>query len=160
MLSSACSESSSFPTCRLRCDRCGAPCGIRASSGNRRTVQTATKFFSVDPDRLTARDEALFFGALRTGNATFKRTDQARLRTIEQGLPLVRAANTGISAIIDSYGRIETSLDLGLEGVLEGQLPKALPPTLYARAGDWSLLALMLLLGMIGFAARCAIRSR
>lgn len=85
---------------------------------------------------------------------------QARLRTIEQGLPLVRAANTGISAIIDPYGRIETSLDLGLEGVLDGQLPKALASTLYARAGDWSLLVLMLLLGMIGFAAKYANRSR
>jgi apolipoprotein N-acyltransferase len=85
---------------------------------------------------------------------------QARLRTIEQGLPLVRAANTGISAIIDPYGRIETSLDLGLEGVLDGQLPKALAPTLYSRTGDWSLLALMLVLGMIGFAAKYANPSR
>ncbi len=79
---------------------------------------------------------------------------QARLRTIEQGLPLARAANTGISAIIDSYGRIVTSLGLGQEGVLDGTLPKALPPTLYARAGDWMLLVLMLLLGAIGIVVR------
>ena len=58
------------------------------------------------------------------------------LRAIEQGLPLVRAANTGISAVIDPVGRTVASLGLGLEGVLDSPLPSALPPTLYARAGD------------------------
>jgi apolipoprotein N-acyltransferase len=59
---------------------------------------------------------------------------QARLRTIEEGLPLVRAATTGISAIIDPYGRILESLSLGAEGVLDGNLPKALAPPLAARS--------------------------
>ncbi len=55
---------------------------------------------------------------------------QARLRSIEEGLPLVRAANTGISAIVDSLGRIVASLPLGKTDVLDGALPKALdgPP--------------------------------
>jgi len=79
---------------------------------------------------------------------------QARLRTIEQGLPLARAANTGISAIIDSYGRIEASLDLGSEDVLDGTLPAALAPTVYARTGDWMLAGLSLLLCMAGIAVR------
>ena len=70
---------------------------------------------------------------------------QARLRAIEQGLPLVRAANTGISAVLDPYGRILESLPLGVEGVLDGSLPKALPPTLFARFGDWIALAMWLL---------------
>jgi apolipoprotein N-acyltransferase len=61
---------------------------------------------------------------------------QARLRAIEEGLPLVRAANTGISAIVDPLGRILRSLPLGVEDVLDSALPAALPPTPYARFGD------------------------
>ena len=71
---------------------------------------------------------------------------QARLRSIEQGLPLVRAANTGISAIIDAHGRIAASLPLGEEGVLDGVLPRRLPPTIYARVGDVMLAGLIALL--------------
>lgn len=58
---------------------------------------------------------------------------QARLRAIEQGLPLIRAANTGISAIIDPYGRILEDLPLGEAGVLDGFLPKSLPPTVFSE---------------------------
>jgi apolipoprotein N-acyltransferase len=79
---------------------------------------------------------------------------QARMRTIEQGLPLIRAANTGISAIIDAYGRIDQSLSLGAEGVLDGQLPKSLPPTVYALAGDTMLAGLIILLGLVAMALR------
>lgn len=61
---------------------------------------------------------------------------QARLRAIEEGLPLVRAANTGISAVIDPAGRITAALPLGAEGVLDARLPKSAPPTLYAALGD------------------------
>jgi apolipoprotein N-acyltransferase len=61
---------------------------------------------------------------------------QARVRAIEQGLPLVRAANTGISAVIDPLGRIVAELGLGIEGVLDSKLPSAIPPTVYARTGN------------------------
>lgn len=61
---------------------------------------------------------------------------QARLRAVETGLPLVRAANNGISAIVDSHGRVLRSLPLGAEGVLDGPLPVTAPPTIYARFGD------------------------
>ena len=57
----------------------------------------------------------------------------ARLRSIEEGIPMVRAADTGISAIIDPVGRILKSLPLGSEGVLDGQLPKVNPSTLFSR---------------------------
>jgi apolipoprotein N-acyltransferase len=61
---------------------------------------------------------------------------QARMRAIEEGLPLVRAANTGISVVADPVGRIVARLDLGVEGVVDSRLPVAISPTPYARAGD------------------------
>src|SRR6476620_9581392 len=56
---------------------------------------------------------------------------QARLRAIEQGLPLVRAANTGISVVTDPVGRIVAQLDLGVEGILDSRLPAAVTATPY-----------------------------
>lgn len=76
---------------------------------------------------------------------------QARLRAIEKGLPMVRVANTGISAMIDPKGRITASLPLGVDGALDVPLPHILPATIYSRAGDWPLLALLVLLASFGF---------
>jgi apolipoprotein N-acyltransferase len=66
----------------------------------------------------------------------YQHLQQARLLAIEEGLPLVRAANTGISAVIDPMGRIVARLGLGVEGVLDSGLPAAIAPTIYARSGD------------------------
>jgi apolipoprotein N-acyltransferase len=70
---------------------------------------------------------------------------QARLRAVEEGLPVVRAANSGISAIIDGYGRISASLGVGRRGILDGQLPVGLYPTIYGQLGDSILLVLVVL---------------
>jgi len=70
----------------------------------------------------------------------------ARMRAVEQGLPLVRAANSGISGIVDPYGRVTTRIDLGVAGVTEGGLPLALAPPPYARLGDTPAIVLWLLL--------------
>lgn len=82
---------------------------------------------------------------------------QARLRAIEQGLPLVRVANTGISAVIDARGRVTGPpvpgqegphlLALGQAGVIDAPLPGALPPTPYVRWGE-APTAILLLLGL------------
>jgi apolipoprotein N-acyltransferase len=66
----------------------------------------------------------------------YQHFQQARVRAIEEGLPLVRAANTGISAVVDPFGRVIASLPLGVEGVLDAPLPQPIAPTAYARLGD------------------------
>ncbi len=62
---------------------------------------------------------------------------QARLRAVEQGLPVLRAANTGVSAVIDAKGRVLATVALNTDGHLDAAVPPALPSTLYARTGDW-----------------------
>ncbi|MBL9048401.1 MAG: apolipoprotein N-acyltransferase, partial [Tabrizicola sp.] len=76
---------------------------------------------------------------------------QARLRAIEQGLPLVRVANTGVSAVITATGQVAADLSgspallgMGRRGVIDAALPGALPPPPYARMGDLPLLVLLL----------------
>ncbi|MGZ8331039.1 MAG: apolipoprotein N-acyltransferase [Rhodoplanes sp.] len=61
---------------------------------------------------------------------------QARLRAIEEGLPLVRAANSGISAVVDPLGRVVAALPLGHEGVVDSGLPQRIADPLYSRSGD------------------------
>jgi apolipoprotein N-acyltransferase len=76
----------------------------------------------------------------------------ARVRAIEEGLPVARDANTGITAMIDPLGRITRHLDLGQMGALDANLPRALPATLYARAGDVPFALLLLAAVALGFA--------
>lgn len=58
---------------------------------------------------------------------------QARLRSIEEGLPMIRAAATGISAVIDPYGRVLASIPLGKSGILDNFVPEPIAKTVYAR---------------------------
>lgn len=83
----------------------------------------------------------------------------AQVRAVEEGLPLVRAANTGISGVVDAYGRVTASLPLGETGVLDAPLPVASEmPTPYARFGD--MLLVMLLFGVAALTLVIARRSR
>ncbi len=70
---------------------------------------------------------------------------QAQMRAIEQGLPLARAANTGVSAMIDPWGRITASLPLNRAGFIDARLPQPRAPTLYSRTGDLPFAVLLLL---------------
>jgi len=70
----------------------------------------------------------------------YQHFQQARVLAITEGLPLVRAANTGISAVIDPVGRIINALPLGVEGVLDSKLPNAIEPTPFLIIGDYTLI--------------------
>lgn len=73
------------------------------------------------------------------GNTTGPRQHlhQARVRAVEEGLPIIRAANNGISAVIDAQGRVLARLGMNMRGVIDAGLPVSLPAPLYARAGDF-----------------------
>lgn len=89
------------------------------------------------------------------GNTTGPRQHlhQARVRAVEEGLPLVRAGNNGISAVFDGYGRTVARLDLNVPGSIDSPLPVALTIPLYVRFGDWIFFTVWLLgaaiLGMV-----------
>lgn len=69
----------------------------------------------------------------------------ARLRAVEQGLPVVRVANTGISGVIDPLGRVVASMPLGHSGILDVALPSPLEHTTpWSRYGNWTLLVILL----------------
>lgn len=72
------------------------------------------------------------------GNTTgpHQHMHQARVRAVEEGVPLLRVANNGISAMIDPFGRVVGKLALNEAGTLDADLPKPRPATPYARFGD------------------------
>ena len=75
---------------------------------------------------------------------------QARMRALEEGLPVLRSTTTGISAVIDANGVVRGSIGPGLSDKLEGFVPAAKPPTLFARAGHWLTLGWALVLIALG----------
>ena len=75
-----------------------------------------------------------------TVSGPYQHLAQARLRAIESGLPLMRAANTGITAAIDPLGRVTAALPLGATGHIDAALPAPLPETPWMRIGNWPVL--------------------
>jgi apolipoprotein N-acyltransferase len=94
-------------------------------------------------------------GWFGVSSGPYQHLASARLRTIEEGLPMLRAANTGVSAVIDAYGRVLQSLDMEREGIIDHELPPARSPTLYSRWHDWTLLTLLVAIGLLA-----AVRTR
>lgn len=95
------------------------------------------------PDFLLLITNDAWFGQIA---GPYQHLAQARLRSAEQGLPMVRAANTGVSAMIDARGQITAQIPLNEAGWRDAALPPPLPPTFYATTGDAPIAALGLFL--------------
>ncbi|ASP20567.1 apolipoprotein N-acyltransferase [Antarctobacter heliothermus] len=104
------------------------------------------------PDMLIQITNDAWFG---TWSGPYQHLAQARIRAIEQGLPMLRSANTGVSAVIDGAGRVLDALPLGVAGYLDAPLPPPLRHTLYSRSGDLPVgLALFFAIVLVWGAAR------
>ncbi len=97
------------------------------------------------PDWMLLITNDAWFGAF---SGPYQHLAQARARAIEFGLPMVRVANTGVSAVIDPRGKIVNSLPLGVAGRLDVGLPAPLAPTLYWKTGDSPVFILLIVLGL------------
>ena len=95
------------------------------------------------------------------GNSTGPRQHfhQTRVRAVEEGLPLVRSANNGISAVIAPSGRIIAMLALNDRGTLDADLPQSIAPTTYSRIGDWPFAVFWFLTAALGLLLRNRIKS-
>jgi apolipoprotein N-acyltransferase len=81
-----------------------------------------------------------------TWSGPYQHLVQTQFRAIEQGLPLLRSANTGVSASIDAHGRVLKNLPLGMAGHIDAKLPPRVAQTVYARFGDNPTLIILLFL--------------
>jgi apolipoprotein N-acyltransferase len=79
---------------------------------------------------------------------------QARMRAIEEGLPIARATTNGVSALIDADGRILHQIDAHQSGMIELPLPAPHAATVFSRIGNWAVAMIALLLGGLAFATR------
>ncbi len=85
---------------------------------------------------------------------------QARVRAVEQGLPVVRAANSGISAVIDPYGRVVAEFGLGAQGALDASLPNAISPPPFVRWGRAIEVAVLVILSLVWLGLAAARRPK
>ena len=83
---------------------------------------------------------------------------QARMRAIEEGLPVLRSTTTGISAVIDAKGVVRDHIGMHQAARIDGYVPQALAPTLFARLGHW--LTAIWALGFVLFSLVAARRFR
>jgi apolipoprotein N-acyltransferase len=117
---------------------------------------------AIFPDAIIARDQkrpgwivnVTNDGWFGISSGPHQHLSASRMRSIEEGLPQARAANTGISAVIDPMGRVIARLGLGERGILDAPLPQAVAPTPYSRLGNIIPVLLLLLTGIVIFRLR------
>lgn len=95
-----------------------------------------------------------------TSTGPYQHLLAARLRAIEEGLPLIRSAASGISAVVDPWGRILASLPLVTKGAIDTGLPRPATATIYAQFADLSLLALFVAFALLASMAEIHARRR
>lgn len=124
--------------------------------------RTLICYEAIFPEEVATGDRPDFFLNV-TNDAWFGRTPgpyqhaaQARVRTVEQGLPMVRSANGGVSSVVDAYGRVVAALPLGQRGTVDARLPRPIAATVYHTTGGW----LFLILPVAFLAVVCIKRSR
>ncbi len=129
--------------------------GFNAGEGRQAISAAGVPAFSplicyeiIFPGRATPAGERVGWLLNITNDAWFGPTSgphqhlhQARVRAVEEGLPVIRAANTGISAVIDAHGRVLQRLPLNTQGVIDSGLPESLPPTFFVKHGRILLLS-------------------
>ena len=101
---------------------------------------------SIRPDWIIHLTNDAWFGSF---SGPYQHLVQARMRAIEQGLPVARTANTGVSAMIDPLGQVAASIPLNEANFLDVALPAPLSPTLYSRLGDIPFLGFVVFLGLV-----------
>jgi apolipoprotein N-acyltransferase len=75
---------------------------------------------------------------------------QTRVRAVEEGLPIIRSANNGVSAIVDGTGRVVAMLTLNARGILDSGVPSSIAAPVYAKLGDCTFVGLLLIfLGVV-----------
>lgn len=106
-------------------------------------VRDAVRRAKVRPKWIVNVSNDSWFGVT---SGPLQHLNQASYRAIEEGMPIVRATPTGVSAVIDAYGRVVPGAKLGLgrAGVIDAALPSALPDTTYGRSGEGPMLVMML----------------
>lgn len=109
-------------------------------------TRAGARTLGVRPDLIVNISNDAWFGAT---SGPLQHLNLASYRAIEEGVPMARATPTGVSAVIDARGRVETRLGLGAQGVADHFVAQPLRPTPYARGGDLAFMAMLLISGLI-----------
>ena len=116
---------------------------------------------AIFPEEIASDEERPDFLLNITNDAWFGRTPgpyqhaaQARVRAVEQGLPMVRSANGGVSSVVDAYGRTIATLPLGARDVLDAPLPLPIAPTIFVTTCGLLYLCFPVIFGVLVFTFR------
>ena len=121
-------------------------------------TRSGAKAFRARPDFIVNVSNDAWFGAT---SGPLQHLNLSSYRAIEEGIPILRATPTGVSALIDARGAVlPGALRLGETGVIDGTVPPARFDTLYARVGEAPFFLLLLISGVFGLLKRVVLRLK